>query len=561
MKKFRWHISLRAALGIGNALLLVCLLGSLYHYYTTGGFRQAPKTGTDTAYGQEELPELPPRKDLADIAHPSYMIYYGELDEEKIAQAKQYDIVILHPRMGNLTRRQVWEIQSGGAYVLGYLSIGEDLRTAGMTPEDMLADIRFRGDGSGPRVDARDPGDRRLYPDGILGIASPGGSGYASYYLDDNDHDGRPDFNPNFGCAYTNIGDPAWYDELMDMAMDGADGIPGICEILTEDHKRGLGCDGLFLDTVDTCAPNSYTTNEDPGRTRFEWTAPGFLDFVKWLKRDFPEKYVLQNRGLFFYNDMLPHFDYVPGRYIDFLLYESYMLDSNPSNLYYENFFSDNKNVYAPKINAEANRPDGFRVLSLGYAEGPEEYQLKDTLLGRSDAGLHILLKDMHEAQDEAGFTHYITDGALMLTNDFVLEHRKEDTEPPVWSSVHNDSFDHAPEPRVGIGQAQPSENGVTVSWDVAIDRSGVSYTLYMQKSPFDFAADPDLKRAQKVELAPDVGEGYGYPGSADTWPYQEEIPGLDAGEEYYFLIRAHDRSAARNEEKNTKVLQAAPLA
>ena len=55
------------------------------------------------------------------------------------------------PRRGS--RSQVREIQSAGACVLGYLSIGEDLRTAGMTPEDMLKDWRFTGDGSGPRVD------------------------------------------------------------------------------------------------------------------------------------------------------------------------------------------------------------------------------------------------------------------------------------------------------------------------------------------------------------------------------------------------------------------------
>ena len=76
------------------------------------------------------------------------------------------------------------------------------------------------------------------------------------------------------------------------------------------------------------------------------------------------------------------------------------MLDSNTASLYSEMYFQDNKNVYAPKINAEANRPDGFRVLSLGYAEGPEEYQLKETLTGNSAAGLDILLADLEQAQN-----------------------------------------------------------------------------------------------------------------------------------------------------------------
>ena len=82
----------------------------------------------------------------------TYMIYYGELDDDIIRMAKQYDIVILHPDSGNITREQVRRIQAGGAYVFGYLSVGEDLRTNGMTPEQMRKDSRFTGDGTGPKI-------------------------------------------------------------------------------------------------------------------------------------------------------------------------------------------------------------------------------------------------------------------------------------------------------------------------------------------------------------------------------------------------------------------------
>lgn len=241
------------------------------------------------AYLYDRLMPEPERANLEGNPQPTYMIYYGKLNSKLIRQAKQYDIVILHPKQGNLTRKQVREIQSAGACVLGYLSIGEDLRTAGMTPEDMLEDWRFTGDGSGPRVDGREAGDESLDHAGLLGAPSPAGSGYASYYLDDNDHDGKPDFNPSFGCAYTNIGDPAWYDALQDMMMGDSGGTPGIREILTTDYGRGLGCDGLFLDTVDTCAPNSYTDDSFPGKTRFEWTAPGVSSFLERLRTDYPD--------------------------------------------------------------------------------------------------------------------------------------------------------------------------------------------------------------------------------------------------------------------------------
>ena len=55
---------------------------------------------------------------------------------------------------------------------------------------------------------------------------------------------------------------------------------------------------------------------------------------------------------------------------------------------------------------AEASRPDGFQVLSLGYAEGPEEYHLKDTLFDKSEDGLDILMEDMNMEVMGKGVTH-----------------------------------------------------------------------------------------------------------------------------------------------------------
>lgn len=535
--------------------------------------RGAQSSAPSSPTVEEQTPAKPvvrrtPRKhtptgNLDDAVRPSYMIYYDPVTNSVIEEAKQYDIVILHPVSGGLTREKVRAIQESGTVVLGYLSIGEDLRTNGKTAAQMLMDERFTEDGTGPRVDPRAMGEDGL--DGVdpLGDPSPAGTGFASYYLDDNDHDGLPDFNPSFRCAYTNIGDPAWYDTLNGMLMDGVDKVPGIREILTEDYGRGLGCDGLFLDTVDTCAPNVFTSDQDPNRTRFEWTAPGAAYFMGRLKEEYPDKYLLQNRGLFFYNYAFPQFDYSPRKYVDFLMFESYMLDSNSEQLYYETYFAENKYLYAPKIVAEANRPDGFRVLSLGYAEGPEEYQLRDTLQGKTNAGLEVLLEDMREAES-VGFSHYITDKFLVLPNHFVQDYQdEEDDAPPVWTSVHNLTGAYpyeAPEPRAGIGETEPIPGGVIVRWDVAEDKNGVEYTLYYQKTPFNFAADPDLTAAESLKLVPEPGKGYGYQAEPESYPYQAAVEGLDPGETYYFVIRARDRSPSANEEKNTVAVRGVPL-
>lgn len=78
----------------------------------------------------------------------------------------------------------------------------------------------------------------------------------------------------------------------------------------------------------------------------------------------------------------------------------------------------------------------------------------------------------------------------------------------------------------------------------MAIDAGGVRYTLYCQAEPFDFGADPDLEGAEKLELSPDAGDGYGYGAGPDAWPYRQRIAGLKAGTQYHFVIRASDRSA-----------------
>jgi hypothetical protein len=529
-------------------------------------------TKSNDGQGSSGYPESPVPSDLydnievninLDASQLSYMVYYGVLDDETIEMAKQYDIVIIHPKVGNVTREQVQRIREGNTYVIGYLSIGEDMRTSGLTPEQMLSDQRFLGDGTGPRVDPRTD-TTKLDGTALSGIASPAGTGYASYYLDDNDNDGTPDMNPNFNCAYVNIGDAAWYEVMDQMRIDGTDQLPGIREILTDDYGRGLGCDGLFLDTIDTCAPNSYTDESSPNITRFEWTAPGVATFMERLKEEYPDKFILQNRGLFFYNPDLPQYAFSPRESIDFLMFESYMLDANPAELYNENFYADNKFNYAPKIIAEGGRPDGFEILSLGYAEGPEQFHLKETLIEKSTAGLDVLLADMDQTQNELGFSHYITDGTVTLANSFVIDHEDEsDDIPPRWSSTYCDTTIWPrleSEPRIGIQETEPTKDGVIVRWDVAFDKNDVSYNLYYQSKPFDFDNDPNLETAEKIELIPDIVDSYADGVGPYDYPYQVSVQGLESGEQYYFIIRAKDTAPKSNEEKNTVVLEETPL-
>jgi len=507
------------------------------------------------------------------IGRLNYMIYYSKLDTNKIETAKGYDLVILHPLVGDITREQVQEIRRGADYndpnddviVLGYISIGEDLRTCSLTDKEFATDIRFKGDGTGPRVDPRGPmpnGGGSLLNIATKGMPSTGGSGFASYYLDDNNYDGIPDKNKYFKGAFVNAGDPAWFDVVNNMTIDSYDKMPGLREILSDDFGRGLGCDGVFLDTIDTCAPNSYTDSNSPNQTEFEWTSPGFSEFIGKVRGAYKGKYILQNRGLFFFDSRLPQYKFCTRKNIDFMMFESYRLDSNADREYSDAFYRDNKYIYMPKLMAEANRPDGFKVLSLGYAAGKEKPL--DTLFFKSQQGLPTFLEDIRQTQEIAGFNHYITDALLIEVNNFVLlSPNPSDNTPPIWSSTYNSSKiwpPDAPTPRIGVQQAIPQTKGVLLRWDVALDKNKVKYVAYYQTKPFDFENDPKLTKATKRALITNLGDGYENGVTENTYPYQFQINNLVAGETYYFVIRAVDSSLGENEDDNKVVLTAVPL-
>jgi hypothetical protein len=573
-------LGVRLVLAAGLGLLVSC------GRPTTGGTGSPAAKGPGSPAVKVDAASISasPLRDAARSVD-RYMIFYGTLDSATIAIAQTYQLVIVHPTAGNITREQVAAIQGGTdpadptkrVLVLGYISVGEDIRTAGLTADQMRADPRFVGDGTGPRIDPRGPAASGEPLAGIdpLGLPSSGGTGFASWYLNDNAvynspssvGDGIPDRNRIFNACFVNAGDPRWFDVLQNSTLDGSDGVAGLQEILTTTSGRGLGCDGVFLDTIDTCGPNGWTGASSPNESKFEWTAPGFSAFVQRLRSTYPSNIILQNRGLFFFNPYLPQYQFTTRGSLDLALFESYRLNSGSTSNPDPVFYPDNRFNYAPKLMAEANRPDGFRVLSLGYAEGPPDQMSSSTLLGQSSLGYDSLIEDIRVTEQLAGFRHYLTDAGVQLVNTFVKDHGTLlDTSPPVWTSTYNDHDPpyptpaSEPTPRVGIQEVEPGAGSLTVRWDVALDMNRVHYALYYQTQPFDFAADPTLARATRVVLSPSVGKNYQYGAGPGVFPYEQTIVNLAPGQTYYLVIRAFDESPAANEEENQVVLSAAPL-
>ncbi|WP_281883540.1 hypothetical protein [Paenibacillus sp. YYML68] len=515
----------------------------------------------------------PETREALRVKTDAYLIHYGKWTEELLRIAKEhYKLVILDTRSG-ITPEQIAQLRSGkdrsdaadDVLVLAYVSVGEDLRTVGMTPEQMKMDARFVLDGTGPSVDPRKGAP---FPNGapltgqIPLAGKPTNGGFAPFYLNDNyvtngfGAAGVPDFNTNFKAAFVNPGHPQWFEALQAMTLDH-DKVSGIRELLTYEHGRGFGCDGLFMDTLDTAAPNSFTDASSANQGEFEWVAGGTRKLVSSIREAYPQSLLLANRGLFFYHPDLETYRHTLRGLIDYVLYESFRLDSSAAHDYSETIFADNKYNYAQKVLAEADRPDGFRVLSLGYAEGPDGVLLRKALHGEAGGKPHTLLDDLNEVS-ALGMVHYLSNGAVSDVNTFTLDHRPSIGEAPKWGSTETPLFAQPYRaPREGLQRVERRGKDVYVQWDVAHAPSRpVRYTLYVKEgATFDMTRSLAEQSVKTQQLEPTMPQAYVGAGErTQRFPYEAKVEGLVSGRTYYMVLRAS--SASGQSDSNERVVQ-----
>ena len=67
---------------------------------------------------------------------------------------------------------------------------------------------------------------------------------------------------------------------------------------MTTRAGNAYNCDGVFLDTIDTAAPDTWGTE-------YEWTSPGMQAVVQRIRTNYVGKVITANRGLFFYDPNL----------------------------------------------------------------------------------------------------------------------------------------------------------------------------------------------------------------------------------------------------------------
>jgi hypothetical protein len=332
-----------------------------------------------------------------------------------------------------------------------------------------------------------------------------------------------------------NAGAPAWWNVIKNMTKS-AGGQAGLDEILTTNVGNAFNCDGVFLDTIDTAAPNTWGT-------AYEWTSPGMQALVQRIRTNYAGKIIMANRGLFYYDPNVKTYPYTIRPYVDMVMFESYYSDSstNPVSL----SFLDNKYEFAPKINAEAGRPDGFNVLAIDYDHTPPQSQA-------------IVNQDYVECMGIQGWPLYRTNPDLdeaFQTNAAAWAVTNEDTQPPVWDSTAAQSAT-PPIPRVGAQEVTVGSQSATVYWDVARDQTEpVRYNLY-----YSTGTAMNFQTASKIpQVSPSIPSNYALGTGPGIYPYAYTIAGLSNGTTYYFAVRAQDSASPVHEDTNAVAIAAAP--
>jgi hypothetical protein len=471
-------------------------------------------------------------------ANSKFLIYYGnDFSQRNLDIMKSFDVVVLHPDRSNCTPRVVQELQDGGVdYVLGYISIGEDSPGPG--------EAAIIHDSAGP-----------VYIDETTQNKVFQHSGVASFYVDSvyhastssYAHDTEADTNGTFG-GYFILPTSSWRWVLNVMRIGGNPGIftarqysAGLQQMAgqrgadIDSRTENFGFDGFFLDTIDTAGP--YT---DEGW--YPWAAEEMKNTVKFISDTYTDKVILANRGIFYYQPGLYNarynvrpIEHSIRPYVNAVLFESYMLDSDASHTGISPYYQDNKYNNAPKLMAEANRSDGFTVSSIDY------------MMYRGNSYYDELFE---ESVRENGWMQYLSLDRPIDTVELYIANKLPtlDTTAPEWTNT-SAGYNQVASPRVGVQRltrANPGE--IIVSWDAAKDQTWpVKYNIYVATQS-DFS---DQVKHAAVAFA--KGTGWELDPSSN-FPNQFTLQGLAAGT-YHIRVRAEDSSPANLEEENTVTL------
>lgn len=315
------------------------MLRTLLSMLIVGGLLASPATA------RPSHPKWPPK---------DYALCYGHWDEQRVARAHQFDLVVVHPGhdFSAFAPELVDRLKRGrdgvagttdDVVVLAYVSIGEDDQPpAGPPQAERLKGPSYFGRGKWLQANAGYPtrfldqvaylfesnGERR-YGENGKPVSQPG-------------QDGIPDENGVWGSYYVNAGDPEWQQMVLQRTRR-----------LQDEFK----VDGFFLDTLDTASPWG----------NYRYSQPQMINLLQRIRKAHPDHFVLANRGMFLL-DTHPK-EFVSS--IDGLLYESLyaIWDWGANQGIQSPWVVGDYAAYKSPVLGASRTPPGFHLFFVNYLD------------------------------------------------------------------------------------------------------------------------------------------------------------------------------------------------
>lgn len=260
----------------------------------------------------------------------NYLVYYGQdWSKKQIEKALEFDLVIIHPGRdnNNINAELVQRLKSGkdgkrgtadDILVLAYISVGEDEnieRGPRKLDKHHLGPINRAQNG---RYELSKNGFRNWYLDQRMLKRSINGDkvwGQDGLPKSVPGRDKLPDENGKWNSYFVNVSDQGWQKLLKDKMFI---------------YLMTYGCDGLFLDTIDSASP---------------WGHYGFMqqemvDLLVQIRAWYKDTILVMNRGLFLFEG----FGETLKSHVDAVMFESFISEWNwyskigiPHRWYYQN--------------------------------------------------------------------------------------------------------------------------------------------------------------------------------------------------------------------------------
>jgi endo-alpha-1,4-polygalactosaminidase (GH114 family) len=319
----------------------------------------------------------------------NYLVYYGKWDESAIEKALSFELIILHPGINNknITPSLIHRLKSGkdkqlgtedDCLIIAYISIGEDQTVH-----------------RGPRVlTNKTKGPVSKHNNDTLIFSN---NGFNNYYLDsisvkktslnksiwgknglpetEKGEDKLPDENGKWGSFFVNVGSPLWHSQI---------------KTQSDFLLNKIGCDGLFLDTVDTASPWG----------NYKWLEEPMLNLITQIREWHPDTTIIMNRGLFLFD----HYSKQLTHTLDGVMFESYISewDWHRKVGTMHRYFTNNKQIANTHLKRANTK--GLRILFLNYLS---------TNQPSIDLYIYSLWKNTHQLTP----LHYLTSPDLHTIN------------------------------------------------------------------------------------------------------------------------------------------------